>query len=37
MKTFDVQIAKCGRDFIDFADRIGHKTWIEYRKECDEG
>lgn len=29
---FDVQIAKHGQDFIDFADRIGHKTWIKYKE-----
>lgn len=29
---FDVQIKKYGQDFIDFADRIGHKTWIKYKE-----
>lgn len=30
---FEVQIAKYGQEFIDFADKIGHKTWIKYRKD----
>ena len=29
---FDVQIAKYGQYFIDFADKIGHKTWIKYKE-----
>lgn len=29
---FDVQIAKYGQAFFDFADRIGHKTWIVYKE-----
>lgn len=29
---FDVQIAKYGQDFIDFADKISHKTWIKYKE-----
>lgn len=30
---FDVQINKYGQAFIDFANKIAHKTWIVYQGE----